>query len=92
MYKKSELYTMFIQEFFSQQESGPNRNRLSIFENDKRELVQASQQAAIESTAEILLELLCRIGVIENDCTIDSEYRHQAIMNVAKDIVNNSPS
>lgn len=88
MYKKSELYEMFIHELFAHKEARTNKNRLSIYDNEKRELIEACQQAAIESSAEILLEVLCKANVIEDDCTIDSAYRSKEIMRVAKDIVN----
>ena len=49
-------------------------------------MILAFQQATIESTIEVILNILVEAGVIENDCDITSEYRANTIMKVAHEV------
>ena len=86
MLKKSSLYETSIHQFFLHNDSSTNKNRLNIFEGDKRDMILAFQQATIESTIEVILNILVEAGVIENDCDITSEYRANTIMKVAHEV------
>lgn len=79
MYKKSELYKMFIKEHLANQGTQSNRIRINAAGNDNREVINVAQQAATESTAEIILNMLGNLGIIENDCELDSISRFKLI-------------
>lgn len=79
MYKKSELYKMFMGEFLNAQQSQSTRIRVNTLGNDNKELINIAQQAATESTTEIILNILGKLGIIENDCELDTAYRFKVI-------------
>ena len=79
MYKKSELYRMFMKEFLANQGTQSNRVRINAVDNDNREVINVAQQAATESTVEIILNMLSNLGIIENDCELDSDTRFRLI-------------
>lgn len=79
MYKKSELYEMFMKEFLDNQQSWSNHIRINALGNDDREVVNIAQQAATESSAEIILNMLSKLGIIEDDCELTTEYRFKLI-------------
>ena len=79
MYKKSELYKMFMKEFLDNQGTQSNHIRINAAGNDNREVINIAQQAATESTAEIILNMLGELGIIDNDCELDSGSRFRLI-------------
>lgn len=79
MYKKSELYKIFMGEFLNAQQSQSTRIRVNTLGNDNKELINIAQQAATESTTEIILNILGKLGIIENDCELDTAYRFKVI-------------
>lgn len=86
MYKKSELYKMFMENFFKTQQSEQNLVRINSLGSTSKEVINIAQQAATESTAEILLNMLGELGIIENDVEITSSYRTDVILDHAKSV------
>ena len=86
MYKKSELYKMFMENFFEVQRSAQNVDRITSLGATNTEVINIAQQAATESTAEILLNMLGELGIIENDVEITSSYRTNVILEHTKSI------
>lgn len=82
MYKKSELYKMFMREFLETQQSQPTRIRVNTLGNDSKELINIAQQAATESTTEIILNMLGKLGIIEDDCELSTAYRFKVISEI----------
>ena len=79
MIKKSELYSMFLEEFFSIQGTQQNQSRIHSLGSEHREVLNLAQQCGSESTIEIIIRVLERLNLIENDCDIDAHYRTVAI-------------
>jgi len=90
MYKKSELYSLFMQEFFENQQSDSNLLRIKSLGDDKKEIVNIAQQAATESATEIMLNILGKLGIIEDDCKLDSNYRYQVTMQTVDTLRNST--
>lgn len=82
MYKKSELYEMFMKEFLVNQGTQSNRTRINAAGNDNKEVVNVAQQAATESTAEIILNMLGSLGIVEDDCELNSTIRFKLISEI----------
>lgn len=82
MYKKSELYKMFIGEFLEAQQLQPTRIRVNTLGNDNKELINIAQQAATESTTEIILNMLGKLGIIEDACELSTAYRFKTISEI----------
>ena len=82
MYKKSELYKMFMREFLEAQQSQPTRIRVNTLGNDSKELINIAQQTATESTTEIILNMLGKLGIIEDDCELNTAYRFKTISEI----------
>ena len=82
MYKKSELYKMFMKEYLVNQGTQSNRTRINAAGDYNREVVNVAQQAATESTVEIILNMLGSLGIIENDCELNSTIRVKLISEI----------
>jgi len=89
MYKKSELYTIFTNSFFKVQQSETNKLRINALDDSSKEIINIAQQAATESTIEIILDMLAELGIIENDCEITRSYRAKAIENYLAHYIDN---
>lgn len=82
--RKSELYRMCIEEFFKEQQTETNKSRINTINDiNSINLINLAQQSATESVIEIVLNILSRIGLIENDIDITSEYRTHVIIDIA---------
>ena len=84
MIKKSELYRAFIEEFLNNQFTQQNKDRISALGAKNQEIINIAQQAGSEAAAEILINVLVRFGLIENDCEITANYRTNTILECSK--------
>ena len=81
MYKKSELYNIFMTHFFREQQTEQNLTRINALGAEYKDIINIAQQAATESTIEILLNMLSDLSIIEDDIEITSEWRKNTILN-----------
>lgn len=88
--KKSEVYKAFMIEFLTYQKSDNRRLRFEALERveDLDGKLSIVEQSAVESTVEILLNVLCKIGLLENDCSISVKERKNQMLEAAANIAN----